>query len=65
MPADAGADILDAVQKKEVANSGTLINALSKICAAREYDHASISALTPEWKENFLKRQSIKHHGGL
>ena len=34
---------------------GALANGLAKIRAARDYDGASIFALTPEWEEKFLR----------
>ena len=43
-----------AARFRTAANSCTLVNGLAKIRAAREYDRASICALTPEWEEGFL-----------
>ena len=40
---------------RTAANSGTLVNGLDKVHAAREYDRAPISALSSEWAEKFLK----------
>ena len=40
---------------RTAASSGTLVNGLAKIRAAREYAGASIDAHTPEWEERFLK----------
>ena len=51
---------------RTAANAGTLANGLAKIRAAREYDRASIYALSPGWKENFFAYlDGIRHHGGL
>ena len=44
-----------ATRKRTAVNSGTLVNGLAKIQAAREYDGAPIHALTSEWKDKFLK----------
>ena len=44
-----------AARFRTAASSGTLVNGLSKIRAAREYETASIYAHTPEWEERFLK----------
>ena len=41
-----------AASFRTAASSGTLVNGLAKIRAAREYDGC---ALTPEWEERFLK----------
>ena len=43
-----------AARFRTAASCGTLVNGLAKIRAAREYDRASIHALTPEWEERFL-----------
>ena len=47
--------ISPAARFRTAASSGTLVNGLAEIRAAREYDGASICALTPEWEERFLK----------
>ena len=47
--------ISPAARFRTAASIGTLIKGLAKIRAAREYDGASIYALTPEWEERFLK----------
>ena len=43
------------------SNSGTLANGLAKVQAAREYDRATIYAITSEWKEKFLN-PSMAHN---
>ena len=44
-----------AARYRTAANSNTLADGLVKIRAAREYDGASLFALSPEWNKKFLK----------
>ena len=44
-----------AARFRTAANSNTLADGLAKISAARQYDGASLFALTPEWEEKCLK----------
>ena len=49
-----------AARKRTASNSGTLADGLAKIQAAREHDHASIYAVSSEWKEKILN-PSLAH----
>ena len=57
---DLGPDMLGihtlslAARCRTASNSGTLANGLPKIQATREYDHATIYALSFEWKEKLV-----------
>ena len=50
-----------AARKRTASNPGRLANCLAKIKAAREFDRASIHALSSEWKEKFLS-PSMAHN---
>ena len=43
-----------AARDRTASNSGTLANGLTKMQAAREWDHAPIFARSSEWKEKFV-----------